>query len=193
VSTAWGSRPSRGLWGGDALLLSTALELPISIIYNALQVDTNCIAPSLIPTSNGNTVRSFSTHGRQSAAQASSTTVSRSDVRSIQHLDSSAHGLVRRWLLIGYFPIHVLPSDGISLSPSQACYLLLLRLVVLPRRGADVAEGGCLYQYLQYAAPQYLQDAASTQLPLTHMASDLFQPFWHLWVLYAHVLWQVSP
>jgi hypothetical protein len=36
--------------------------------------------------------------------------VSRSDIRLIQHLDSSALGLVRRWLLIGYFPIHLLPS-----------------------------------------------------------------------------------
>jgi hypothetical protein len=26
------------------------------------------------------------------------------DIRSIQHFDSSAHGLVRRWLFIGYFP-----------------------------------------------------------------------------------------
>jgi hypothetical protein len=38
-------------------------------------------APSLIPTLNGNTVRSFSTHGQQSAAQGSSTTLSRSDIR----------------------------------------------------------------------------------------------------------------
>jgi hypothetical protein len=67
-------------------------------------VDTNCTAPSLIPTVNGNTVRSFSTHGQQSAAKGSSTTVSRSDTRLIQYLDSSARGLVRRWRLIGYFP-----------------------------------------------------------------------------------------
>jgi hypothetical protein len=64
---------------------------------------------SLIPTVNGNTVRSFPTHGQQSAAKGSSTTVSRSDIRSIQHLDSSAHGFVRRWRLIGYFPIHSSP------------------------------------------------------------------------------------
>jgi hypothetical protein len=38
------------------------------------KVDTNWTAPSLIPT-NGNTVRSFSTHGHQSAAKGSSTTV----------------------------------------------------------------------------------------------------------------------
>jgi hypothetical protein len=67
------------------------------------KVDTNSTTPSLIPTVNGNTVRSLSTHGQQSAAKGSSTTVSRSEIRLIQHLDSSAHGLVRRWRLIGYF------------------------------------------------------------------------------------------
>jgi hypothetical protein len=64
---------------------------------------------SLIPTVNDTTFRSFSTHGQQSAARGNLTTVSRSDIRLIQHLDSSAHGLVRRWLLTGYFPIHLLP------------------------------------------------------------------------------------
>jgi hypothetical protein len=53
---------------------------------------------SLIPTLNGNTVRGFSTHGHLSAAQGSLTTVSRSDIRLTQHFDSSARGLVRRWL-----------------------------------------------------------------------------------------------
>jgi hypothetical protein len=52
-------------------------------------------------TVNGNTVRSFSTHGHQSAAKGSSTTASRSDIRFIQHLDSSALCLlVRRWRLV---------------------------------------------------------------------------------------------
>jgi hypothetical protein len=37
----------------------------------------------LIITANGNTVRSFFTHGHQSAAKGSSTTVSRSDIRLI--------------------------------------------------------------------------------------------------------------
>jgi hypothetical protein len=46
-----------------------------------LKVDTKCTAPSLIPTVNGNTFRSFSTHGQPSAAQGRSTTVSRSDIR----------------------------------------------------------------------------------------------------------------
>jgi hypothetical protein len=68
------------------------------------------LSPSLIPTVNGNMVRSFSTHGHQSAAKGSLTTVSCSDIRLIQHLDSSGHGLVRRWRLIGYFP--TLPPGG---------------------------------------------------------------------------------
>jgi hypothetical protein len=51
------------------------------------KVDTNCTALSLIPTVNGNTVRSFSTHGQQSAAKGSSTAVSRSDIRFIQYFD----------------------------------------------------------------------------------------------------------
>jgi hypothetical protein len=55
-----------------------------------------------IPTVNGHMVRSFSTHGQQSAAKGSLTTVSRSDIRLIKYL---ALGLVRRWLLTGYFPI----------------------------------------------------------------------------------------
>jgi hypothetical protein len=83
-------------------------------------VDTKCTALSLIPTGNGNTVRSFSTHGQQSAAKGSSTTVSRSDTRLIQYLDSSAHGLVRRWLLIGYFPTHLLPLTCLNLFEPSA-------------------------------------------------------------------------
>ena len=60
---------------------------------------------------NGNTVRSFSTHGQQSAVKGSSTNVSRSDIRLIQYLDFrlTVHGLIRRWLLSGYLPIHLLP------------------------------------------------------------------------------------
>jgi hypothetical protein len=42
------------------------------------------------------------------AANGSLTTVSRNDIRLKQHSDSSALGLVRRWLLIGYFPFHLL-------------------------------------------------------------------------------------
>jgi hypothetical protein len=55
------------------------------------KVETNCTAPSLKPTVNGNTVRCFSTHGHQSAAKGSSTTVSRSDIRLVQQLDFSAY------------------------------------------------------------------------------------------------------
>jgi hypothetical protein len=50
-----------------------------------------------------------STHGHQSAAQGSSTTVSRSDIRLIQYLGFSALGLVRRYLYIGYFLILYYP------------------------------------------------------------------------------------
>jgi hypothetical protein len=72
-------------------------------------------APSLTPTVDGHAVSSFSTHGHQSAAKGSSTTVSRSDIRLIQRFDFSAHGLVRRWLLIGYFLIHLLlPARSVS-------------------------------------------------------------------------------
>jgi hypothetical protein len=71
-------------------------------------------ALSLITPVNGNTVRSFSTHGQLSAAQGSSTTVSRSDIRLIQHLDGSALGLVRRWRLIGFFPILYYPSPALN-------------------------------------------------------------------------------
>jgi hypothetical protein len=53
-------------------------------------------------------VRSFSTHGQLSAAQGSLTTLSRSVVRLIQHLDSSALGLVWRWPLL--FPHPRLPT-----------------------------------------------------------------------------------
>ena len=71
-----------------------------------------------MPTVNGNTVRSFSTHGQLSAAKGSLTAVSRSDIRLIQHFDSSALGLVRRWLLIGYFPFphHYLTPTYICLT-----------------------------------------------------------------------------
>jgi hypothetical protein len=86
------------------------------------KVDTNCTTPSLMPTMNGNTVRSFSTHGQQSAAKGSSTAVSRSDIRFIQHLDSSAHGLVRRWRLIGYSPTHVSPQPTRHATPLRLLF-----------------------------------------------------------------------
>jgi hypothetical protein len=54
-----------------------------------LKVDTSWVrvaaptALSLMPTVNGNTVRSFLTHGHQSAAKGSSTAVARSAIRLI--------------------------------------------------------------------------------------------------------------
>jgi hypothetical protein len=69
------------------------------------KVDTKCTTPSLIPTVNGNPVRSLSTHGQQSAEKGSSTTVSRSDIRLIQSLDSSAHGLVRSGALLAKWAV----------------------------------------------------------------------------------------
>ena len=80
------------------------------------KVDTKCTAPSLIPTANGNTVRSFSTHGQPSAAKGSSRPRSHAlIIRLIQHLDSSAHGLVRRWALTWLFPYPLItppPKSG---------------------------------------------------------------------------------
>ena len=61
-----------------------------------LKMDTDCTALSLIPTVNGNTVRSFNYARTTVRSQGGSSTVSRSDIRLIQHLDLSAHGLVRR-------------------------------------------------------------------------------------------------
>jgi hypothetical protein len=89
--------------------VGNADELAHAEMTTLPMVDTKCTTPSLIPTVNANTVRSFSSHGHQSAANGSSTTVSRSDTRLIQYLDSSALGLVRRWLLVDYFPIHLSP------------------------------------------------------------------------------------
>ena len=85
---------------GDGFSLAISESRPAGTPLN-----TKCTALSLISTVNGNTVRSFSTHGQQPAAQGSSTTVSRSDIQLIQYLDSSVHGLARRWRLTGYFPI----------------------------------------------------------------------------------------
>jgi hypothetical protein len=81
------------------------------------KVDTSCTAP-LIPTVNGNTVRSFSTHGHQSAAKGSSTTVSRSDIRfNLDLLIRLCGMMVRRWRLIGYFPVLYNPPPRASCSP----------------------------------------------------------------------------
>jgi hypothetical protein len=62
---------------------ATCTELAHADMTTLPKVDISCTALSLMPTVNGNTVRSFSTHGQQSAAKGSSTTVSRSDIRLI--------------------------------------------------------------------------------------------------------------
>jgi hypothetical protein len=81
----------------------------------------NCTAPSLIPTVNGNAVRSFSTHGQQSAAKGSSTTVSRSDTRLIHHFDSSALWSDGPEVALTWpFPYpQLLPAVLLSYSPHQ--------------------------------------------------------------------------
>jgi hypothetical protein len=84
------------------------------------KVDTKCTAPSLIPTVNGNTVRSFSTHGHQSKAKGSSTTVSRDNIRLIQHLDSSASWFGPEVALNWLFPYPLLPSQPAPLAVRAA-------------------------------------------------------------------------
>jgi hypothetical protein len=133
----WTRRAKRRCVSTPLAFVSRALCLPPPLFFYLLaplsstaemtalpKVDTNCTAPSLIPTVNGNTVRSFSTHGQQSTSKGSLTTVSRSDIRLIQYLDSSALGLVRRWLLIGYFPIHLLPLSS-STNPGTREHMAL--------------------------------------------------------------------
>jgi hypothetical protein len=73
---------------------------------------TKCTTPSLIPTVNGNTARSFSTDGQQSAAKGSSTAVSRSDIRLIQYLDSSALWFGPEVALNWLFPYPLLPLSA---------------------------------------------------------------------------------
>jgi hypothetical protein len=101
----------------SSLSLSSTPPFPLSAELTALpKVDTKCTTPSLIPTVNGNTVRSFSTHGEQSAVKGSSTTVSRPDIRFIQYLDSSAAvGFGSEVALIGHVPIHLLPRPATAL------------------------------------------------------------------------------
>ena len=115
-------------------------------------MNTQCTTPSLIPRVKGNTVRSFSTHGQQSAAQGSSTTVSRSDIRLIQYFDSSALGLVRRWRLIGYFPIIYNPHRVRRESKVISCILHLLLHLHLHRDSSS----------MQQPKPKHAQPAYST-------------------------------
>jgi hypothetical protein len=97
-----------------------ATELAHADMTTLPKVDTNCTTPSLIPTVTGNTVRSFSTHGQQPAAKGSSTTVSRSDIRLIQHLDSSAQWLGPEVALNWPFPYPLLtpPSPVVESTPT---------------------------------------------------------------------------
>jgi hypothetical protein len=71
------------------------------------------------------------THGQQSAAQGSSTTVSRSDIRLIQYLDSSwlCGMMVRRCSLIGYFP--TLPTTLQPYNP-RLCSLMVRKWSTVP-------------------------------------------------------------
>ena len=52
----------------------------------------------------------------------SSTPVSRSDIRLIQYLDSSVHGLARRWRLTGYFPILYYPEATTPTTPPRLAF-----------------------------------------------------------------------
>jgi hypothetical protein len=90
------------------------------------KMDTKCTTPSLIPTVNGNTVRSFP-YARTTvrSERKLKTTVSRSDIQLIKHLDSSALGLVRRNLFIGtssstYYPAWVSRQPFRLLAPTRA-------------------------------------------------------------------------
>jgi hypothetical protein len=89
------------------LLSSPRAEIEITAL---LEVDTKCTTPSLIPTVNGNTVRSFSTRGQQSAAKGSLFHALTSDSYNIltpRLLVWSGGGF-----LVGYFPIHLLPNTA---------------------------------------------------------------------------------
>ena len=97
--TTWSNRSSStSRHGASCFPQGAACASGYSVMYNhtpvsALahadmttlpKVDTSCTALSLMPTLIVNTVRSFSTHGHQSAAKGSSSTVSRrSDIRLI--------------------------------------------------------------------------------------------------------------
>jgi hypothetical protein len=101
-----GSHRQRG--SADIMMLPSSAHADMTTLR---KVDANCTAPSLIPTVNGDTVRSFSTHEHQSAAKGARplSHALTSDLYNI--LTSRLCGLmVRRWRLIGYFPILCNPS-----------------------------------------------------------------------------------
>jgi hypothetical protein len=70
-----------------------------------------------------------STRGRLSAAKGSSATVSRSDIRLIQHLGFSAHGLVRRWRLAVSSSTYLLPAPPVATRHARLRTRESLRLV----------------------------------------------------------------
>jgi hypothetical protein len=135
-----------GLGSTRAAVASSAAPVVAVCSAGNTHPGERCTTPSLIPTVYGNTVRSFSTHGHQSAAQGSLTTVSRSDIRLIQHLDSSAHGLVRRWRLIGKFPYPLLTRghEVLSITAERLSHLWVQRRAHRRRAAAAAAAAGLI-------------------------------------------------
>ena len=121
--------------------LSVSIRTFASLYETLLQ--THMHTQQFLSPTPHNMVRSFATHGQQSTAKGSSTTVSRSDIRLIQPLESSALGLVRRWRLIGYLPIHLFPytltqsplpvklTDGKGWWGAQEAYPWIVKVVAL--------------------------------------------------------------
>jgi hypothetical protein len=101
---------------GENIVVMKCVSKPPYVITEGW-MDTKCTTPSLIPTVN--TVRSFSSHGQQSAAKGSSTTVSRSDPI------NSTFGLLGSWFgqevsLNWLFPYPLI-------TPPRLCSLMVLR------------------------------------------------------------------
>jgi hypothetical protein len=74
--------------GASGIAVGMSTAIPPHNLREVRREPTRAPHPS--PHLNGSTVRCFSTHGQQPAAKGSSTTVSRFDIRPIQHFDSSA-------------------------------------------------------------------------------------------------------
>jgi hypothetical protein len=71
------------------------------------KVDTKCTATFLIPTLNSNTVLSSSLRTDNSPQRKEARPLSHALTSDEYNILTPQLGLVRRWLLIGYFPIHV--------------------------------------------------------------------------------------
>jgi hypothetical protein len=82
------------------------------------KVDTNCTAPSLIPTVDGNTVRSFSGTDNSPQRKEAQPLSHGSDIRLIQHLDASALGFGPEVALNWLFPYPLInpPPSGTARS-----------------------------------------------------------------------------